>query len=504
MAYQSEKLAVALEALREVAHGDIVRSERLSRTYRERLIKTGFLEPVIRGWLLVTNPEYPPGATVPWYSAYWAFVSQYLEGRFGDEYCLSPEASIKLHVQSPLIPQQLIVTVNVRDNNLLTLPHGTSILTSHSLEPFPKRKKIDGIWVIDLAAALCKISEPFYRNYPDDVELALRMIGDPSELLYYLLDSSSSVVAGRLAGAYEFLGNTRMSTAIKSAMEAAGHVIRTDNPFDSPAPMLSGRIKITSPHVARIHGLWNIMRGDVIKAFAAIPTREISPDDYLAEVDARYIADAYNSLSIEGYRVTPELIERVRKREWDPKTSEADNQQRDALAARGYYLAFQAVKKSIGRILGGEAAAETIEQDFQRWYREMFAPSVVAGILEPGQLAGYRNNPVYLRGSRYVPPGHDAVIDCMDAFLELLHAETEPVVRAVLGHFLFVYIHPYSDGNGRIGRFLMNAGFASGRYPWTVIRTDRRDDYLAALEEASVRHDIRPFAAFVAEEMLVA
>jgi len=40
----------------------------------------------------------------------------------------------------------------------------------------------------------------------------------------------------------------------------------------------------------------------------------------------------------------------------------------------------------------------------------------------------------------------------------------------VLGHFVFVYIHPYLDGNGRIGRFLMNLMLAAGGYPWTVTR----------------------------------
>ena len=35
-------------------------------------------------------------------------------------------------------------------------------------------------------------------------------------------------------------------------------------------------------------------------------------------------------------------------------------------------------------------------------------------------------------------------------------------VRAVLGHFFFVYIHPYMDGNGRMGRFVLNAMLASG------------------------------------------
>jgi Fic family protein len=39
---------------------------------------------------------------------------------------------------------------------------------------------------------------------------------------------------------------------------------------------------------------------------------------------------------------------------------------------------------------------------------------------------------------------------------DLIEAESEPSVRAVLGHWLFGYIHPYPDGNGRIARFLMN------------------------------------------------
>ena len=81
----------------------------------------------------------------------------------------------------------------------------------------------------------------------------------------------------------------------------------------------------------------------------------------------------------------------------------------------------------------------------------------------------------------------------------MCHAGTEPPVRVVLGHFVFVYIHPYMDGNGRMGRFLMNVMLAAAGYPWTIIPVERRDDYLAALESASVTQDIRPFASFIGE-----
>jgi hypothetical protein len=45
------------------------------------------------------------------------------------------------------------------------------------------------------------------------------------------------------------------------------------------------------------------------------------------------------------------------------------------------------------------------------------------------------------------------VRDAMPAFFALLREEEHPAVRVVLSHFIFVYIDPYMDGNGRMGRF---------------------------------------------------
>lgn len=91
----------------------------------------------------------------------------------------------------------------------------------------------------------------------------------------------------------------------------------------------------------------------------------------------------------------------------------------------------------------------------------------------------------------------------MDALFNCLKNEENPIVRAVLGHFIFVFIHPYMDGNGRIGRFIMNLLLCAGGYPWTIVRLESRKKYLQALETASVNKDIIPFTLFLSKEMSV-
>jgi Fic family protein len=104
----------------------------------------------------------------------------------------------------------------------------------------------------------------------------------------------------------------------------------------------------------------------------------------------------------------------------------------------------------------------------------MFAPSVTAGILKPADIAVYRSGQVSNRQSMHV-------------------AST-----ARLGHFAFVDIHPDMDGNGQMGRFLMNLMMGAGGHHCTVVPVSDRNADTAAPEKASVRDDIGPFVDFLA------
>jgi fido (protein-threonine AMPylation protein) len=347
---------------------------------------------------------------------------------------------------------------------------------------------------------LSRIPESFFSRHPVEVQVALAGIKDSSEVLPRLLDGGHSAIAGRLAGAFRRIGRAAIADEIMKTMKAAGYDLRESDPFSSKQTF--GTIKTGgTPIVGRINALWESMRAPVIAAFPATPGLPENKKGYLRFVDKIYQNDAYHSLSIEGYRMTPELIERVGREDWRPDQDEADRKNRDALAARGYWLAFQNVKESIVSIIAGGKAGELVRTAHRDWYRELFQPSVQAGLIGAQALAGYRNQPVFLRGSRHVPPRADVLGDAMPALFDLLEKEEVPAVRAVLGHWIFGYIHPYPDGNGRIARFLMNSMLASGGYPWTVIRVEDRAPYLAALESASADSDIAPFATFIAERV---
>jgi Fic family protein len=79
---------------------------------------------------------------------------------------------------------------------------------------------------------------------------------------------------------------------------------------------------------------------------------------------------------------------------------------------------------------------------------------------DPGQFRRTQN---WIGGSRpgnaaFVPPPPQAVADCMSDLERFLHAEDDPtpvVVRAGLAHVQFETIHPFLDGNGRVGRLLV-------------------------------------------------
>lgn len=500
MATLQEKFANALILLKEIQDSGIVairHTDFPDDTSRRLLLKRGFLQEVSKGWYIAADPAEKPGTTTSWYMSYWDFCGRYLDDKFGDDWCLSADQSLLLHTGNRTVPSQLLVRSPLANNNRVGLPHGTSLFGFKSELPAPEFILVEnGLRLYTLQASLIYSTPALYTRNAIDARTALSMIRDASELLPILIDNGHSAIAGRLAGAFRNMQQDRIADDIMETMKQIGYDVRENDPFQEQLGIkLSARDR--SPYVNRIKLMWANMRQAIIDSFPKAPGLPENTAAYLETVEDIYVTDAYHSLSIERYKVTPELIARVSEGTWNLEENEDDRKQRDAMAARGYYQAFQSVKESITAILKGDNAGAQVDRDLQKWYRQLFDPSVAAGMINAADLAGYRNNQVYIGNSQHVPLRVDAMRDAMPVLFELLEDEPEASVRAVLGHFIFVFIHPYPDGNGRIGRFLMNAMLASGGYPWTVIPVERREDYMQALEQASVFQNIEPFAKFL-------
>lgn len=500
MATPGEKLAEALKALKKIQDKEIVaiRTSELSRTHRERLIKSGHLKEVLKGWYISVPSDEQQGDSTSWFASYWQFCSEYLHERYGDSYCISAEQSLQIHSGNLTVPHQLLIKSINGPNGKTPLPYETSLFTiKSSLPKSAELEEYEGIKLLTLPSSLIHASPIFFKRYPTDARTSLAMIKDSSEVLGLLLDGGHSHVASRLVGAFRNIGRKKIAEDIVDTMRKAGYVIREEDPFEDTSPIVLDA-RIVSPYANRISLMWERMRELVISCFPPAPGLPHNHELYMKFVEDIYVTDAYHSLSIERYRVSAELIERVLSGEWDLDQNEADREQKDAMAARGYWLATKKVRESIKKVLNGENSGKVVENDHGEWYRELFAPSVTANILKPSELAGYRTSQVYIGQSKHVPLNVDGLRDAMPVLFDLLKEEPEASVRAVLGHFVFVYIHPYMDGNGRMARFLMNIMFASGGYPWTVIPVEERNDYMNALEKASVDQDIGPFASYMA------
>lgn len=499
----NQQLAESLKIAKSRALDGVLKANLLERAHKERLIKAGCLIEVIRGWYLLTSPEASNVGSTVWFSGFWSFAKHYLNERFGEnEYCVSAESSLNLHAGDTTIPKQIVILTKKESNSNINLIYETSIFLRSDVKNFPRDiEHCNGISIMSLPLAICRLSSFYYKNFPRNIEIVLKMSKlSPSDISRSLLTHQSPASAERIIGAYKQFNELAKAKQIYDDLKAADFKLNEVNPFEDYIPKLGSK-KVTSPHAARIRLMWEEMRETVEKIMPLSKGVPLDSNKIISIIQETYVQDAYHSLSIEGYQITEDLIEKIENGNWDPENNETDKRQKDALATKGYFEAFKAVVLSIRRVLNGVPPGKVLEEDLQKWYRELFAPSLKANLIPPERIVGYRNSPVYITNSRHVPPPRIAILDCMETFFELLKNEPSASVRAVLGHFIFVFIHPYFDGNGRIGRFILNLMLISGGFNWTIIRVEKRTVYMNALEEASTKENIIPFAEFIKSEI---
>ena len=126
--------------------------------------------------------------------------------------------------------------------------------------------------------------------------------------------------------------------------------------------------------------------------------------------------------------------------------------------------------------------------------------ALLADGLERGEAGKYRDKQIFVTGTSYVFPAPADVPERMQAFQEWMDDERgklHPVVFAAQVHNNFLNIHPFGDGNGRIGRLAMNTALIQEGYLPVIIPPILRPEYMDAIKEAQMFKNDAVFQAFV-------
>ena len=206
----------------------------------------------------------------------------------------------------------------------------------------------------------------------------------------------------------------------------------------------------------------------------------------LAQLQKYYdIELTYTSNAIEGntltHRETAEVIEHG--------VTVGGKPLRDHLEAVDHYQAVQWMRGLAAQttLLGKDTVCEL--------HRRIVARSqpTIAGI--------YSSHPRRIAGSPAIFPNPLKIPQLMEEFGAWLSSSPSTPEGAFDGHFRLTAIHPFSDGNGRTARLLMNLMLIRGGYPPVAVRPEDRKTYLDTLERASLAGDLVPFQRFMHERL---
>lgn len=105
----------------------------------------------------------------------------------------------------------------------------------------------------------------------------------------------------------------------------------------------------------------------------------------------------------------------------------------------------------------------------------------------------YSTLPRRIAGSSAIFPNPAKIPRLMSDFGQWLADSPPSPASAFNAHFRLTAIHPFTDGNGRTARLLMNLVLLQDGYPPVAIRPEDRIAYLDALEHASLTGDSQPY-----------
>lgn len=213
----------------------------------------------------------------------------------------------------------------------------------------------------------------------------------------------------------------------------------------------------------------------------------------IKEIDERMRVDfVYNSNKIEGSTLSRGETDLILRGITIGKKNIPDalrgKDLGDILVAHNHSSAIDLIKK-----IAFDRVYKVTESDIKK----------IHGIVMKGVIASagqYRNYDIAVNGAGFTPP---PFYDISKHMRDLLHAlnsnpdELRPIELAAQIHYDFAWVHPFEDGNGRMSRLLLNLILVRNGYPFAVIKSVDKPQYLRALREMDISGNFKPFLIYV-------
>ena len=116
------------------------------------------------------------------------------------------------------------------------------------------------------------------------------------------------------------------------------------------------------------------------------------------------------------------------------------------------------------------------------------------------QTGKYRTMQVYIRGLKWNPPKPKYVskeMGCLLTWYSKNKNKLHPLILTAYFHSAFEMIHPFIDGNGRVGRLLINLILHRNNYPMINIPSSKKYLYYKVLQEAQFKGNLGLFLEFL-------